>query len=81
MTEHVRERGVASRLVQTKWFRAAGRATARLRRFARTTDPVCRQWVRPRITNKTCREALEAILRPVGLKHRIKDRVIVLERR
>ncbi|MCH8831030.1 MAG: STN domain-containing protein [Planctomycetes bacterium] len=45
------------------------------------TDPICRQYITPKIRNKTCREALESILRPVGLTYRTDAGVIVLVRR
>ncbi len=45
------------------------------------TDPVCRQWVRNvTIENKTCREALDQILKPVGLRYRVQDGAVVLSR-
>jgi hypothetical protein len=43
------------------------------------TDPVCRQWVRNvAIEAKTCREALDQILGPVGLRYQVENGAIVL---
>jgi predicted Ser/Thr protein kinase len=45
------------------------------------TDPLCRQWVRNvAIEGKTCNEALEQVLKPVGLHYQVKDGVLVLSR-
>jgi hypothetical protein len=44
----------------------------------RNTDPACRLWVRPKIKNKTCRDALKAILDPVGLTYTVTDGVVVI---
>jgi hypothetical protein len=45
------------------------------------TDPLCRQWVRNvAIEGKTCNEALEQVLNPVGLRYQVKDGVLVLSR-
>jgi tRNA A-37 threonylcarbamoyl transferase component Bud32 len=45
------------------------------------TDPLCRQWVRNvAIEGKTCNEALEQVLKPVGLRYQVKDGVLVLSR-
>jgi len=45
------------------------------------TDPLCRQWVRDvTIDGKTCRQALEQILKPVGLRYQVEDGVLVLSR-
>jgi hypothetical protein len=45
------------------------------------TDPLCRRWVRNvAIKDKPCREALDQILKPVGLKYQVENGVIVLER-
>ncbi len=46
------------------------------------TDPLCRQWVRDVAMNdKTCHEALEQILKPVGLRYQVDEGVVVLSRR
>ncbi|MGH7140971.1 MAG: hypothetical protein ACREHD_35010 [Pirellulales bacterium] len=47
----------------------------------RNTDPACRLWVRPNIRNRTCGQALKAILDPVGLAYKVTDGVVVLERK
>ena len=47
----------------------------------KNTDPVCRQWVRPNVQDQTCKDALRQILDPVGLKYRIVDGQIVLEKK
>ncbi|HTY88197.1 MAG TPA: protein kinase [Candidatus Acidoferrum sp.] len=45
------------------------------------TDPLCRQWVRNvTIEGKTCRQALEQILKPVGLRYQVENGVLVLSR-
>ena len=45
------------------------------------TDPLCRQWVRNlAIEGKTCNEALEQVLKPVGLRYTLEDGVLVLSR-
>jgi hypothetical protein len=45
------------------------------------TDPLCRQWVRNvAIEGKTCNEALEQVLKPVGLRYQVEDGVLVLSR-
>ena len=45
------------------------------------TDPLCRQWVRNvTIDGKTCQQALEQILKPVGLRYQVEDGVLVLSR-
>jgi len=45
------------------------------------TDPLCRRWVRNvAIEGKTCREALEQILKPVGLRYQVENGVLVLSR-
>jgi len=46
------------------------------------TDPECRRWVRDvYIKDKPFREAIEGILRPVGLRYQVENDVIVLYRR
>jgi hypothetical protein len=45
------------------------------------TDPLCRNWVRNvAIEDKTCGEALEQVLKPVGLRYEVENGVIVLSR-
>ncbi|HXP61499.1 MAG TPA: STN domain-containing protein, partial [Dongiaceae bacterium] len=45
------------------------------------TDPLCRRWVRNvAIEGKTCHEALEQILKPVGLRYQVENGAIVLSR-
>ncbi len=45
------------------------------------TDPECRQWVRNvAIEGKTCREALEQVLSPVGLRYQVENGTLVLYR-
>jgi beta-lactamase regulating signal transducer with metallopeptidase domain len=45
------------------------------------TDPLCRQWVRNvNIDGQTCRQALEQILKPVGLRYQVEDGVLFLSR-
>jgi serine/threonine protein kinase len=45
------------------------------------TDPLCRQWVRNvAIEGKTCNEALEQVLKPVGLRYQLEEGVLVLSR-
>jgi len=45
------------------------------------TDPLCRQWVRNvAIEGKTCDEALEQVLKPVGLRYQLEEGVLVLSR-
>jgi serine/threonine protein kinase len=45
------------------------------------TDPVCTQWVRNvAIEGKSCRAALDQILRPVGLRYQLEKGTIVLSR-
>ncbi|MFZ0826585.1 MAG: DUF6263 family protein [Verrucomicrobiia bacterium] len=45
------------------------------------TDPLCRQWVRNvAIEGKTCKEALEQILKPLGLRYQLEAGVLVLSR-
>jgi C-terminal processing protease CtpA/Prc len=45
------------------------------------TDPLCRRWVRNlAIKDKPCREALDQILKPVGLKYQVENGVVVLSR-
>jgi C-terminal processing protease CtpA/Prc len=45
------------------------------------TDPLCRQWVRNvAIEGKTCNEALEQVLKPVGLCYQLEAGVLVLSR-
>jgi len=48
---------------------------------SQNTDPVCRQWVRPRIVNKTAADAINMILRPMGLTYRLENGEVVLYRR
>ena len=46
------------------------------------TDPLCRQWLNNvSIENKTCREALETILGPLGLRYKVEGEKIVLYRK
>jgi len=53
----------------------------RKKSFAQT-DPLCRRWVNNvAIEGKPCREALEQILQPVGLRYQIEHDAIVLSRR
>ncbi len=43
------------------------------------TDPLCRRWVNNvAIEGKSCREALEQILKPVGLRYQVENNAIVL---
>ena len=43
------------------------------------TDPVCRRWVRDLvIRNKPCRQALDDVLKKVGLRYEVEDYAIVL---
>ena len=45
------------------------------------TDPLCRQWVfNVAIEGKTCDEALEQVLKPVGLRYQVEKGVLVLSR-
>jgi len=45
------------------------------------TDPLCRNWVRNvAIEDKTCNEALEQVLKPVGLHYQVEKGVLVLSR-
>jgi len=45
------------------------------------TDPLCRRWVRNvAIDGKTCSQALEEILKPVGLRYQVEKGVVVLSR-
>ena len=45
------------------------------------TDPLCRQWVRNvAIEGKTCKEALEQVLKPVGLRYQVEEGMLVLSR-
>ena len=45
------------------------------------TDPLCRRWVRNvAIEGKSCHEALEQILKPVGLRYQVENGAIVLLR-
>ncbi len=45
------------------------------------TDPLCRNWVRNvDFKDKPCSEALEEILKPVGLRYEVKEGVLVLSR-
>ncbi len=46
----------------------------------KNTDPICRQFIRPVIRAKSCKKALQMILRPVGLKYQIASGRIVLSR-
>ena len=40
-----------------------------------------RQYIQPNIRNQNCREALESILKPVGLTYRTEQGVMVLEKK
>ena len=52
----------------------------RQKSFAQT-DPLCRNWVRNvAIEGKTCNEALEQVLKPVGLRYQVEEGVLVLSR-
>jgi beta-lactamase regulating signal transducer with metallopeptidase domain len=45
------------------------------------TDPLCRNWVRDvAIHDETCRQALEQILKPVGLHYLVENGALVLSR-
>jgi tRNA A-37 threonylcarbamoyl transferase component Bud32 len=45
------------------------------------TDPFCRRWVRNvSIEGKTCKEALEQVLKPIGLRYQVEEGVLVLSR-
>jgi hypothetical protein len=45
------------------------------------TDPLCRRWVRDvDFKDKPCSEALEEILKPVGLRYEVQDGLLVLSR-
>ena len=45
------------------------------------TDPLCRRWVNNvAINGKSCREALDQILKPVGLRYQVEKGSIVLSR-
>jgi len=45
------------------------------------TDPLCRQWVRNvTIDGQTCQQALDQILKPVGLRYQVENGVLVLSR-
>jgi hypothetical protein len=59
----------------------AGLGYDRKKSFAQT-DPLCRRWVNTvAIEGKPCRQALEQILQPVGLRYQIEQDAIVLSRR
>lgn len=46
------------------------------------TDPECRLWLRDvSIKNKPCRQALEKVLKPVGLRYEVENDTVVLYRR
>jgi hypothetical protein len=46
------------------------------------TDPVCRRWVEGvAIRDKSCRDALEEILGPVGLRYQVENGTIALYRK
>jgi hypothetical protein len=47
----------------------------------KNTDPVCRQWITPQIVRMPFPQAMEMILRPVGLTYTIINGKIVLGRR
>lgn len=45
------------------------------------TDPLCRQWVRNvTIEDETCQQALDQILKPVGLRYQVENGALVLSR-
>jgi hypothetical protein len=45
------------------------------------TDPLCRQWVsHVAIEGQTCAQALDQILKPVGLRYQVENGVLVLSR-
>ena len=59
----------------------AGLGYERKKSFAQT-DPLCRRWVNNvAIEGKPCREALDQILGPVGLRYQVEHDAIVLSRR
>jgi hypothetical protein len=46
------------------------------------TDPLCRKWVRNvAIEGKPCQDALEELLKPLGLRYQVENEAIVLYRR
>ena len=46
------------------------------------TDPLCRRWVNNvALENKSCQEALDSILSPVGLRYEVEGEAIVLYRK
>jgi hypothetical protein len=46
------------------------------------TDPLCRRWVNNvAIEDKSCREALDQILQPVGLRYQVENGALVLYRK
>jgi hypothetical protein len=58
----------------------AGLGYERKKSFAQT-DPLCRRWVdNVAIEGKPCREALDQILGPVGLRYQVEHDAIVLSR-
>jgi carboxyl-terminal processing protease len=58
----------------------AGLSYDRQKSFAQT-DPLCRRWVRNvAIEGMTCHEALDQILKPVGLRYQVENGTIVLSR-
>ena len=61
--------------------RQAGLGYDRQKSFAQT-DPLCRRWVNNvAIEGKPCREALDQILDPVGLRYQIEKGSVVLYRK
>jgi hypothetical protein len=47
----------------------------------KNTDPVWRDFVRPKIVKQPARQAIESILNPLGLKYQIENGEMVLHRR
>ncbi len=59
----------------------AGLGYERQKSFSQT-DPLCRRWVNnAAIEGKSCGEALDQILQPVGLRYQVEDGAIVLYRK
>ena len=59
----------------------AGLGYERQKSFSQT-DPLCRRWVNNvAIEGKSCGEALDQILKPVGLRYQVEDGAIVLYRK
>jgi hypothetical protein len=46
------------------------------------TDPLCRRWLRDvSIKDKPCRQALEEVLKPAGLRYEVENGAVVLYQR